>query len=67
MSYLGEMPKAEGAKADTMARDEAYKQAEKKIEEALQSGATKLTIWYPFIFSLPVDNPIFTKGGRHDD
>ena len=38
------MAKPEGAKADTMARDEAYKLAEQKIEEALRPGATELDL-----------------------
>ena len=38
LSYAsrGEMPKAEGAKADTMAHDEAYKQAEQKIQTMIE-------------------------------
>ncbi len=36
-----------------MARDEAYRQAEKKIEAARRSGATKLSLWEMQLRELP--------------
>ena len=46
-----------------MARDQAYYQAEKKIEQALKSDATELPIRHPFIRF--AKQSVENKGGSH--
>ena len=54
MSYASRGETERGRqKADTMARDEAYKLAEQKIEEALKSGATELNLSNMNLTELP--------------
>jgi hypothetical protein len=62
LSHLGEMSEGQrGPQEPTMPKDQAYYAAEKKIEEALQSGATEPIIGHPYICSLSIE----TKGGKH--
>ena len=46
-----------------MPHDQAYYEAEKKIEQALKSDTTELTIRHPFIRS--AKQSVENKGGKH--